>query len=198
MANQRRAEPRFQLGDHVRLTLGADEVPGTVIEVRGTHGREGHRMYTVEVSDEPRDPIILSMPEVELKPGEPPSARKHLLTKEKILKHLKHGGLMGMLRHDSFLGRDQPRVWLCLDAADNVTYTFRPYQGLIGGVTIPYEARPRFRRGIFEDKKEEVISFLASFGLTRDEAEGVIRRYGIIRRRLGKNRAARSNSRHQE
>jgi len=181
----------------VRLTLGVDEVPGTVIEDRGSTGFQGRRLYTVEVPDEPLDPIITVRAEEELKPGEPPSARKHLLTKEKMIKYLKNGGLMYILLNNSFLGRDQPRVWLCLDVGDGVTHTLRPYQGLVGGATVPYQARNLSRR-IFEDKKEEVISFLASFGLTRDEAEDVIRAVGTTPGGPELSRSSRSNSRHQQ
>jgi len=51
-----------------------------------------------------------------------------------------------------------------------------PQRGVLGGAKVPYFALHETK--VFAGKEEQVIDFLASFGLTRHEAEEVIAAVG--------------------
>jgi hypothetical protein len=125
--------------------------------------------------------MIFTRPEEELEADVDYEERGKLLTKTRIMDYLKQIGLVGILRTNTPRGRNQPRVWLCLDTYNKPIYTFIPEHGLVGGATVPYWTMDENWK-IFASKKEEVIAFLASFGLSRQEAEEVIEAVGVTRR----------------
>jgi hypothetical protein len=53
---------------------------------------------------------------------------------------------------------------------------------VLGGSLVPFATLYGFEK-VLLDRKEEVIGFLGSFGLTREEAEDVIRTVGTARGR---------------
>ena len=57
-------QPRFKVGDQVRLTFGTRLV-GTVMEARGTYLPSGHILYRVYVPMEP-EPLVLEVREDEV------------------------------------------------------------------------------------------------------------------------------------
>jgi hypothetical protein len=72
-----------------------------------------------------------------------------------------------------------PQVWITLAAGNTwrLTHTFTPGRGLVGGATVPFSALHADK--VLTTKKQEVIDFLASFGLTRADAEDVLRTVGV-------------------
>src|SRR5262245_6773600 len=139
----RQKKPAFRVGDRVQFLHLGRKVPGTIAEVHGAVGIGGRRLYRVEMPAEPFDPVRFVFPEAELEPGGDPAEKLNLLTKPRIIDYLKHGALISMLMSESPRGENQPRVWLCIDVYDNVTYTFREAQGLIGGISVPRGAHYR-------------------------------------------------------
>src|SRR6266852_2015074 len=113
------------------------------------------------------------MPVDELEPEMPSNSADRRLDQSAIINYLKQGGLVSILQSNTSGGKNQPRVWLCRDTLGNVTHTFIPERGLIGGETVPFAALLAIER-IFEPNVAEVITFLHSFGLNRFEAEDVI------------------------
>lgn len=81
-----------------------------------------------------------------------------------------------MLRANMPPQRIQPRVRLCLDYLGNVTYTFSPDRGIVGGGTPPASAI--WEGKVAASKRKAVEGFLESFGLTRKDASKVIRKVG--------------------
>jgi hypothetical protein len=55
-------------------------------------------------------------------------------------------------------------------------HTFAADRGLVGGAAVPFFALLEDK--VFTAKRQQVIDFLASFGLTRAEAEDVVRAVG--------------------
>ena len=81
-----------------------------------------------------------------------------------------------MLRVETPHGQYQPRAWLTLTPLGNVTHTFAKERGFVGGGTVPYDALwgDRLRKS----RVGEVVEFLEHFGLTKNEAEQLIREIG--------------------
>jgi hypothetical protein len=176
MKRTRTPPPAFQIGQRVKLPLGSRTVIGEIVEDRGPFGGGGQRIYQIEVPQEPDDPLIVLRDEGDLEaaPATPPP----VLDMAKVKEYLLHGGLYSMLLAESPGGKNQPRAWLCLDTFGNITHTFRPERGILGGATVPYGA---IREGkVFPPKKDEVVTFLNSFGLSPKEAEAVIAAVGTM------------------
>jgi hypothetical protein len=146
-------------------------VSGFVVEDRGPIGIGGRRLFGVEIPVEPDEPMMVEVPEDELEaiPANGPPAP---LDKEKIVAYLANGGLVSLFR-----GHPLSPVWLCRDTLGNVTHTFIPSRGLIGGKPIPHSALHDGR--IFVGKKGEVAEFLESFGLKPDDATRIIAAVGV-------------------
>ena len=87
-----------------------------------------------------------------------------------------NGGLISILRSNLSVGKNQPRVWLCLDQLGNVTHTFVPERGILGGQLVPNWAVRDDK--IFTAKRDSVVSLLESFGLSQQDAEKVISEVG--------------------
>ena len=175
-----RTKPRFRLGDWVSFVYGARPVVAQVIEDRGRLGYKGRRLYGLRMDLENLDeiePTRIEMPEEELKPAAPPPVRG-LPDKAAVIRYLKEGGLKAVLRPPFPRGSNPPHAWLALDAKGHVTHRFTPAQPGIGGAMVPIYALHRGNK-VPPDRQEEVIAFLASFGLNRAEAEDVLRAAGV-------------------
>jgi hypothetical protein len=109
------------------------------------------------------------MPEENLETVVPPD-------RAALQRYFREGGLVAILQSNLAGGREQPRVWLSFTARGDLVHTFAAERGVVGGSAVPPLAL--FDRKVFTPKQEEVREFLMSFGLTRPEAEDVIRAVG--------------------
>jgi hypothetical protein len=69
-------------------------------------------------------------------------------------------------------GKNQPRVWLTRDSLGNVVHTFVAERGILGGATVPPFALHDNR--VFAPKRDEVLAYLATFGLSSEDARSVV------------------------
>jgi len=165
---------KFRVGDRVQFEFGGDKIWGTITEDRGIIGANGRRWYTISV---PMDPYELEPHVREEEKLEPDTMSRVPLKKSEIIGFLKDSGLLRILISNPSTEREDPQVWLCRDQGGGVTYTFSPKRGTVGGQLVPYFAHWEGNR-IDARSKDEVAAFLASFGLTPQEAEDVIRAVG--------------------
>lgn len=162
----------FQVGDQVQVPLGNRRLPGVITEDRGSIGLRGRHLYQVLVSMDPFEPATFELSEDELESIGPKTA----LERAKILDYLINGGLIAILRSNTAGGRNQPRVWLRSDSAGNVTHTFDPTLGVVGGEVIPFMAIHEDR--IFSPKRDEVLNYLQGFKISRKDAEQILTTIG--------------------
>ena len=180
MKSMRKKSTRFHVGDHVRYHVGDQTYKGTIVEDQGPIGVNGRHLFRVSVPADPYEPQIRFFPEDELEPA-PETDDRAALTKERILEYLvKYAGLRSMLRVESPGRQFQPRAWICLNQLGDLTHTYYPERGLVGGGTVPYGALCFDR--IRKEKVGEVLEFLEHFGLTKKEAEQVIRQVGVTKK----------------
>lgn len=145
---------------------------GVVVEDRGPIGVHGRRLIQISVPMDPFEPATIEVPEEELEAVSEPAAAAAATVKTKAVEYLKNGGLIAILRSNTG-GPHQPRVWLCLDNLGNVTHTFSPERGLIGGEVVPFWTVHDDK--IFEPKRDEVARYLSTFGLgERDIGEVIL------------------------
>ncbi len=170
----------FSVGARVRVPLGGRKVIGMIAEDRGSIGVQGRRLFRVLIPVEPDESISFEVPEDELELISSAPELERELDPDAVVNYLKGGGLTSILRSNLSGGKNQPRVWLCLDHFGHMTHTFVPERGLLGGETIPFMAVEGKR--IFQPKREEVLAFLHSFGLDRPKAEEVIAAVGTYPR----------------
>ncbi len=167
----------FHVGDRVKIDFGQQKLTGVIVEDRGPIGVRGRRLFRVEIPMEPDEPLMVELPENEMEVAPLSDAAGKSLTAEKIIEYLTNGGLISMLRSNISGGRSQPRVWLCLDNLGNVTHTFVPERGLVGGQLVPFWALQDDK--IFEPGRKSVVAFVESFGLSHQQAEQVVSQVGI-------------------
>lgn len=165
----------FRVGDRVRFDLGPRRFTGTIVEDRGALGYQGRRLFRVEIPMDPDQPMNMTLAEDEME-AVPPDEPRPSISNGDVIQFFLEGGLVSMLWSNMSGGPNQPRVWLCLDNLGNVTYTFVPERGLIGGHVPPASAM--WEGKIFTPKRDEVSTFVESFGLSRKEAEQVVRKVG--------------------
>ena len=165
----------FQIGDWIRVPRGSGVATGTVVEDRGALGVDGGHIYRVLLGMDPEDPESFEYPAEELQPfaGEPPFGPADT---PHIIRYLRHGGLLSILRANLGGGKHQPRVWLCRDTLGNITHTFYEERGLVGGRTVPFYALSGEK--VLEPKRDQVTDYVESFGLSRDDADAIIRAVG--------------------
>ncbi len=167
---------RFRVGDRVQFQMWGKTTWGTVTEDRGNLGVNGRRLYYVSVAMDPDDPELRLLGEDEL---EPDSISRVPLERSEIIDFLKRHGLFSILLSNNEFPLEYPLVWLCRGNHGEITYTFAPRRGLIGGQFIPDSALVRPGRRIDARKKDEVAAYLLGFGLTPEEAEDVIGTLGV-------------------
>jgi hypothetical protein len=165
--------PTLTPGMLVRVPFGPGTVNGRIIEDRGPVGARGRHLYTVEVPSDPDDPFLLVLAADDIEddyvPDEP-------IEPDEVREFLLNAGLISILRRNMLGGANQPSAWLCRDTLGNVTFTTHPDRGMIGGSRIPFFARRGER--VFTPKRDEVVAFVESFGLSRDAAEEVVEAVG--------------------
>jgi hypothetical protein len=93
-----------------------------------------------------------------------------------IVNYLREGGLVAILRSNLAGGKQQPKAWLAFDPRGALTHTFTAERGVIGGAPVPFFAL--HENHIFTPKVGEVIDFVMRFGLTRSDAEDIVRSVG--------------------
>lgn len=174
MASSQMSKSRLQIGDRVSFQFGRHTIQGIIVEDRGPVGADRQHFYRVQVFMDPDEPMFIELSEDEMSHVPAPEASRRV-RKDEILGYLKAGGLIAILRTNTG-GRNPPRVWLCRDNLGNITHTFVPERGLIGGRVPPFLAY-HFDK-VFKPRREEVIDFLTSFGLNRSDAEDVVREVG--------------------
>jgi len=125
---------------------------------------------------DPFDPMTVEMPEDEIEAVSTEEKVPPTIDKSKIIEYLESGGLVSILRSNISGGKNQPRVWLCLDNLGNVTHTFIPERGVIGGQVVPFWAVHDDK--VFSPKRDAVLSYLQSFGLNQQEVEKVVSEVG--------------------
>jgi hypothetical protein len=169
MSIMRTKRPKFRLGDWVTFQYGLRPVFAQIIEDRGQLGANRRRLYRIRVDWELNESSDFEMPEDEMEKAVPDTVA--------ILRYLKQGGLVEILHTNLRGGKDQPRVWLTFDSHGEVSYTLDAWRRCIDkGGTVPFWALHENK--VFLPKKEAVLDLLASFGLTREEAEEVIEAVG--------------------
>lgn len=161
----------FHLGDRVRLNMGFQKLVGVIVEERGGIGVGGRYLYQITIPMDPFEPMTVELPEDDLE-AVPADEQPEPLSKESIVTFLVNYGLLSILSSNLTGGKNQPRVWLCRNNLGNITYTFDPDRGMVGGQTIPFMVMRNDR--IFEPKQDVVASFVESFGLEPDEAKTVV------------------------
>jgi hypothetical protein len=171
-----RGRPSFHVGDRVRVDFGRRKLSGVIVEDRGTIGVKGRRLFQVDIPMDPFEPMSVELPEDEMELIPPGADGTQPMDKQKIIDYLIHGGLVSILRSNLSRGRNQPRVWLCPDQLGNVTHTFIPERGVVGGQVVPFSALHEDK--VFAPSLDSVRSFLQSFGLNRQEAEKVVSELG--------------------
>lgn len=168
--------PAFHLGDRVRVDFGRRKLTGVIVEDRGPIGARGRHLFLIEIPMDPFEPMSVELPEDELEAIPPGAETTRSIDKRKIVDYLVNGGLISILRSNLSGGRNQPRVWLCLDQLGNVTHTYVPERGVVGGQFIPFSAVQDDK--IFAPQRESVISFVENFGLNRQQAQTVVSEVG--------------------
>jgi hypothetical protein len=165
MSATRKETGRFKVGDWVSFPYGARNLTAQIVEARGPLGINGRHLYRIRVAREFGEPDSFELPgdDLELAPAPHKSA---------IVRYLQEGGLVAILRANLGGGHNQPKAWLTYTPRGGITHTFDPEQGVMGGSTVPFFALHEGR--VFVGKEEEVIGFLASFGLDRPEAAEIL------------------------
>jgi hypothetical protein len=162
----------FHIGDLVRIDFGRRKLTGVIVEDRGAIGAQGRHLFQVEIPMDPFEPMNVELPGDEIEPVAPETLTASSLDKRKIVNYLVNGGLISILRSNLSGGKSQPRVWLCLDQLGNITHTLVPERGVIGGQVVPFWAVQDDK--VFLPERDRVLSFVESFGLSRQEAEQVV------------------------
>lgn len=171
-----RGRPEFHVGDRVKVQLGPRKLTGMISEDRGPIGVRGRRLFQVQVPTDPYEPMILEVAEDEIEAIPPGAEEPQGLTNKEMIDYLMNGGLISILQANLTGGRRQPVAWLCRDQFGNVTHTFYAERGMVGGQVVPSRALHDNR--VFTPRKDAVLGFLRSFGLSLPEAEQVIAEVG--------------------
>lgn len=146
---------------------------GVVVEDRGPIGVNRRRLFSVRVPNDPYDEFLVEMAEDELAPA---TNGVQTISKAEVVDYLKNSGLIQILRMNPSEGKNEPRVWLTRDSLGNVVHTFSAERGIVGGGTIPFAAIYDYR--ISTAKRDEVLAFLMTFGLSKREANQLIEAIG--------------------
>jgi hypothetical protein len=165
----KKARPRFRVGDWVSFAFGTSRWGAQVIEYRGPLGINGRHIYRLRRDQEYGEPDTFELSEEDLEAAGIPD-------KAVLLRYLRDGGLVAMLQENLVRRRERPRAWLSYTPQAELTHTCARDRGVLGGAPVPYFAL--IEEKVYSAKKEEVLDFLASLGLTRAEAEDVVRAVG--------------------
>ncbi len=169
MTTAKKQSGPFKVGEWVQFQYGTWNPIAQVIEARGPLGANRRHLYRIRLDREAEEPDSFELPEDALQAVPVPD-------KPAIMAYLKNGGLVKILHANLGGGQNQPKVWLTYTPQGAVTHTFNAERGMIGGAKVPFFAL--HEKKVFTAKQEEVIAFLAKFGLTRAEADKVLRSVG--------------------
>ncbi len=163
----------FKVGDKVWVRMATGRAAGTVTEDRGSLGRGGRRLFYVSVPNHPYSSDVLLLGEDEMEPmtADERTTLYEPLDPQAVKDFLIHGGLFAILARNS-----QQPVWLRRGPRGSLTQTYIEGYSVTGGESPPLSALHGEK--IFTPKRDAVIRFLKSFGLTDDEAGEVVRRVG--------------------
>jgi hypothetical protein len=165
MSTTKRKNGRFKVGNWVAFLYGTRNVFGQIVEARGPLGYKHSELYRIRVAGVTDEPDWFELSEDDFTAAAPPDKRA-------IIKYLKEGGLVTILRANLGGGPEKPSVWLTFKRRGEITHSFAAASGVVGGAAIPFFALQGAR--IYTPKQGEVIRFLESFGLTDAEAQEVI------------------------
>lgn len=165
----------FHLGDRVRIDFGRRKLTGVIVEDRGAIGAQGRHLFLVDIPMDPFEPMSVELPEDEIESIASESETIRQIDKRKITDYLVNGGLISILR-SNLGGKNQPRIWLCLDQLGNVTHTFVSARGVIGGQLVPFWSVHDDK--VFTPERDSVLSFVEGFGLNHREAEKIVSEVG--------------------
>jgi hypothetical protein len=174
--NRKLGQSRFHVGDHVRSTFGSPKMTGVIVEDLGPLGGQGRHLFRVEIPEDPFEPRSVHLREDEMEAVPPGTETPKSIDKQQVVDYLVNGGLISILWANRMGGTHQPRAWLLLDQLGNVTHTFYPERGILGGQIPPSGAV--YNGKVFTDNRDAVLSFLESFGLNHQEAEEVVSEVG--------------------
>lgn len=167
---------RISVRDQVRFTLGTASVQGVVVDDRGPIGAGKVHIFRIRVSNDPYDDDVFEMPEDEIEVIDQDTSKTDTITASEAKEYLERGGLIRILRAGSSGGKTHSHAWLRRDSLGNVTHTFSPDRGDVGGAIIPLLALRTHR--VLTPKRDEVLNFLTAFGLPLGDAEHVLEAVG--------------------
>jgi len=169
MSTIKNQRARFKVGDWVAFLYGTRNLFAQIIEARGPLGINRRHLYGIRVAGETDEPDCFEVPEDALTAVTSPD-------KAAIIKYLKEGGLVAMLRSNLGERGVQPKVWLTYARRGEVTHTFLPERGVVGGAAVPYFALHEDK--VFTGKEGMVIDYLTRFGLDPTEAQEIVAAVG--------------------
>ena len=160
--------PLFNIGDWVTFQYGSRRAWAQIVEDRGQIGVNRRRLYRILIGDRSGESTSFEMPEADLAAVHP--------DRSGVIEDLKGGGLIRMLRSNLGGGRGQPKAWIAYDSDGGWIEDMIGEKEYLGGVAVPFFALHGNR--IFTPMKEDVSRFLSNLGLSRAEAEDVVRSVG--------------------
>lgn len=162
---------RFKLGDWAYYRHGLRDVAVQIVNDGDPIAWKDRRSYLVRMSVEYSDPWFISVPREWLEPLELPSH-------DQVRAYLRDGGLYQALRANTYRSSQPERVWLTYSPRDGVNFTMIPDRGFVGGAVAPVGTLKDGK--VRADRVAEVLAFLASFGLSPDEARAVLDALGTV------------------
>ena len=166
---------RIHAGDHVQFTSGNTSVRAIVVGDRGPIGANKNRILQIRVPDAPYEDEVFEMSEDQLTVIDQETSRGSPIRVDESREYFANGGLVQILRAAA---EGRTAAWLCRNSLGNLTHTFSPDRGIVGGAIIPTNAL--HGHYIFRPKRDEVLDYLSTFGLSRTDAEQVIRSVGLV------------------
>ena len=88
-------------------------------------------LFQIDIPMDPFEPMSVELPADEIEAIPPGAEVTRPIDKQRVIDYLVNGGLISILRSNLSGGKNQPRVWLCLDQLGNVTHTFILERGVI-------------------------------------------------------------------
>lgn len=178
------------MGDWVSFLYGGQWLVGQVLD-QPSPGGSPHRLYRISL--DPAEPNAYELaaafdeglgPEASLGPRtlqfkDEQLEPAPLPDKAAICTYLRYGGLLAML--DANLVPDRPlrQAWITFAHESwRLAHTFTADRGIVGGATVPFSAVRDNK--VLDSKKQEVIEFLTSFGLSAADAEDVLHDVGTV------------------
>ena len=172
--SQTRSSTDFKVGDMVSVPAPLRREVGMIIEDRGHLGIGGRRLFRVEVPNHPysTNTLVVDEDEIQHATESEQAELQQQLDPAEIKEFLIDGGLVGMLiRHTP------QRVWLLRVPQGVMMFTYIEGYSVTGGEYPPTTALHGEK--ISASKRDAVIRFIQSFGLSKSNAEDVVRKIGV-------------------